>query len=235
MAGCVKRKPLVDSRLFRPRLEQNVDMRRRGQVEHRILCRLLAPFGHPPQRFGRERQINRFFGLLHHNLQPILPVIRIDVSPFQAYYIAYPQSAEAGEQISLFYRLVLHRSSDQCPKFLDSHILPLAFGTVYLIRVTDFRKGIQFDYVGTDSGVQRSVQHPIIVLCREFRDGLSLRTVFRQKIVDISLTKGFVHLLHSYPFPCIVFQYLDSDLNLVSVLFAAFLLVLHVGIHPIQQ
>ena len=106
---------------------------------------------------------------------------------------------------------------------------------MYLVRIADFRKGIQFDYIGTDSGVQRSVQYPIIVLCREFRNGLSLRAVFRQKIVDISLTKDFIHLIHCYSFTGIIFQYLDSDLDLVSVSLAAFLLVLHVNIHPIQQ
>lgn len=68
MSCCVERKPLVDTRRFRPRLEQDVDMRRGGQVEHRILRCLLAPFGHPPQCFGRKRQVNRLFRLLHHNL-----------------------------------------------------------------------------------------------------------------------------------------------------------------------
>ena len=106
---------------------------------------------------------------------------------------------------------------------------------MYFVRVADFRKGIQFDHVSTDSGIQRSVQHSIVVLRREFRDGLPLRAVFRQKIVDISLTKDFVHLFHRYALPCIVFQYLNGDLDLVSVFFAAFLLVLHVCIHPIQQ
>ena len=90
MSRGVKRKPFVDPRRLRPRLEQDVDMRRGGQVEHRILRRLVAPFGHPTQRFGRKRQIDRFLCLLHHDLQPILPVIYIDIPPFQTYYIAYP-------------------------------------------------------------------------------------------------------------------------------------------------
>ena len=92
---------------------------------------------------------------------------------------------------------------------------------MYFVRIADFCKGIQLDYIGSDGRVQRSVQHPIVVLCRELGNGLSLRAVFRQKVVDISLTKGFVHLLHRYPFSGILFQYLDSDFNLVSVLFPA--------------
>ena len=86
------------------------------------------------------------------------PVIHIDISPFQTYYIPDTKTAEAGEQISPFYYLILHRCCYQRVNLLDGHILPLAFGTTNLVRIADFRKGIDFYHIGTHGSVQCVIQ-----------------------------------------------------------------------------
>lgn len=118
----VKGEPLVDSRSFRPRLDEYVHHRRTGQIEYMVICRLVSPFQHPLQRFGGKRQVDRFFGLLHGHSQAVLSSIDEDVFPLQSHNIAHAQSAEAGEQISGLYRLIIHRSGNQRPDFLDGHI-----------------------------------------------------------------------------------------------------------------
>ena len=131
----MEREPLVDTCRFRPRFEKRVYHRWTRQIEYMVFCRLVSSFRHLLQGFGGKRQINRFFGLLHGYSQTVLSSINKHVFPLQADNIAYPQSAEAGEQISLFYGLVFHRSSNQCPNLFYGHIRPLT------LRQTD-RKSV---------------------------------------------------------------------------------------------
>lgn len=73
---------------------------------------LRAPASFSPHR--RQRQLDRLFGLLHGYSQAVLPSIG-NILPLQLPDIAYPQSAEAREQVSALYRFILHRSGNQCP------------------------------------------------------------------------------------------------------------------------
>ena len=123
---------------------------------------LLTTFRHPFQRFGRKRQINRLFGLLHGYRQTVLSSIDEDIFPLQTDDIAYPQSAEAGEQISLFYGLVFHRSSNQCPHLFNGHIRPFTLRQTDFIRIVDLRKRIDFYNFRSHGCVQGSVQNAII-------------------------------------------------------------------------
>lgn len=118
----MKSKSFVDSRSFRPRLDEYIHHRRTGQIEHMVFCRLVSPFRHPLQRFGGKRQVNRFFGLLHGHSQAVLSFIDEYVFPLQSNNIAHAQSAEAGEQISGLHRLIIHRCGNQRLDFLDGHI-----------------------------------------------------------------------------------------------------------------
>ena len=76
--------------------------------------------------------------------------------------IAYPQSAEAGEQISLFYGFVFHRSSNQCPHLFNGHIRPLALRQTDFIRIVDLRKRIDFYNFRSHGCIQSSVQNAVI-------------------------------------------------------------------------
>lgn len=162
MSCCVKCKSLVNSCGFRPRFDKQVHHRRAWQIEYMIICCLISSFWHPLQRFGRKRQVNRFFGLLHGHSQAVLPSIDEYVFPFQSDNITHTQSAEAGEQIGGLYSLIIHRSGNQCPNFLDSHIRPFTLRQANLIRVIDFGKRIYFDNLRTHGCIQSSVQDTVV-------------------------------------------------------------------------
>ncbi len=105
----MKSKMLVYTCCLCPRFEDNIYIRWGGQVENTVFCGLFSAVGHPTQRLLRQRQVDRLLCLLHDHLQPILPVVDIDILPFQPDNIANAQTAEAGEQVSLFYYFIFHR------------------------------------------------------------------------------------------------------------------------------
>lgn len=235
MTGCVERETLVDARGLRPRLYQQVHHRGARQVEHALVRRLAPTLRHPFQRLGRERQINRFFGLLHGDRQTVLAVVDEHVLPLQADDVAHAQPAEAGEQISPFHGLVFHRGGDQCPHLLDGHVRPLALRQPYFVRVVELGEGVALDKLRTHGGVQRPVQHPVVGMQREVGHTPSLGAVFRQQVVDVLLTERLVDLVKRHTLPGEILQYADGHLDLLPVLLAALLLVLPVGPHPVQQ
>ena len=73
--------------------------------------------------------------VLHGYSQAVLSPIYKNVFPFQPNNVACPQSAKAGEQISLLYGLILHRSRDQYPNLVDGPRQPFFLRQTYLVRV----------------------------------------------------------------------------------------------------
>ena len=145
----------------------------------------ISSFWHPLQRFGRKRQVNRFFGLLHGHSQAVLPSIDEYVFPFQSDNITHTQSAESGEQIGGLYSLIIHRSGNQCPNFLDSHIRPFTLRQANLIRVIDFGKRIYFDNLRTHGCIQSSVQDTVVGVECKVRHTFPFGTVFRLSLIHI--------------------------------------------------
>ena len=200
-----------------------------------VICRLVSPFRHPFQRFGGKRKVNRLFGLLHRHSQTVLPSIDEYVFPPQFHNIAHAQSAETREQIRGLYSLIIHRSGNQRPDFLDGHIWPFALRQANLIRIIDFGKRIDFDNLRTNGSVQSPVQDTIVGVERKVRHPLSFGTVFRHQIVEVVLAECFVDSIHRHPFSCIIFQDANGNCNLISVFFAPLCLILLIRIHPIEQ
>ena len=90
-----------------------------------------------------------------------IPIFNVDTAVIDD-DIAYPQSAEAGEQISLFYGFVFHRSNNQCPHLFNGHIRPLALRQTDFIRIVDLRKRIDFYNFRSHGCIQSSVQNAVI-------------------------------------------------------------------------
>lgn len=235
MSCRVKGKPFVDSRSFSPRLDEYIHHRRTWQIENMIIRRLVSPFRHPLQRFRGKRQVNRFFGLLQGYSQAVLSSIDEDVFPLQSDNIAHAQSAEAGEQISGLHRLIIHRSGNQRPDFLDGHIRPFALRQANLIRIIDFRKRIDFDNLRTNGSVQSPVQDTVVGVECKVRHTLSFGSVLRHQIIEVILAECLVDSIHRHPLSCIVFQDANGNCDLVSVLFTSLCLILFICIHPIEQ
>ena len=158
-----------------------------------------------------------------------------NIFPLQPDNVAYPQSAEAGEQISLFYGFILHRSSNQCPNLLNGHIRPFTLRQTYLIRVINLRKGIHLYNLCSHGSVQSSVQYAIVGMKRKVRHPLPFGAILCQQVVDIRLAERLVDLVQCHAFSGKIFQNTNRYPDLVSVLFTSFRLILLVGFHPIQK
>ena len=172
---------------------------------------------------------------MHGYGQTILSSIDKHVFPLQTDNIAYPQSAEAGEQISLFYGFVFHRSTNQCPNLFYGHIRPLTFRQTDFIRIVDFGKRIDFYNFRSYGCIQSSVQDTVVGVKRKVRYPFPFGAILRQQVVDILLAERLVNLIHCHTFSGIIFQYADSNLDLVSIFFSSLCLILFVGFHPVQK
>ena len=235
VAAGVVGKSLADARSLRPRFQQTVDLVPARQLEHKVLRSLVAPFRHPFQCLGRKRQVNGFLCLLHGYRQTVLTAIYEDILPFQSFDVTDAEAAETGEQVGMFYLLVLHRGRNEGFHLLNGHIGAFALRQVDFVRLVDKVKRIGLDMFRPDGRVQRTVQHTVIVFESEIRHALASRTVFRQQIVDIALAESLVNPVQRHPFPGIIPDDADGYLDLVFVFLAPFLLVFLVGFHPVQQ
>ena len=67
-----------------------------GKIKSLRLAALRQPF----QRFVRNRQVKRFFGLLHRDFDADTPAASLQVAPLQFANVAYAQPAQTAEQKS---------------------------------------------------------------------------------------------------------------------------------------
>lgn len=200
-----------------------------------VIRRLVLTLRHPLQRLVGEWQVDRFFGLLHSHRQTVLAVINKDILPFQADNITDAQSAEAGKQIGVFNPPILYRSGNQRPYLFDGHIGPHALRHFGLLRFFHFIKWISQQPFSPDGSVQGTVEYLIIGIACRCCYRLSFGAEGRQHVVDIALAKSEVNPIQQKPFPCIFFQDMGNGLDLTDAFLVAFLLVLQIGLHPVQQ
>ena len=164
-----------------------------------------------------------------------MAVIDKDILPFQADNIADTQSAEAGKQIGVFNPPILYRSGNQRPYLFDGHIGPHALRHFGLLRFFHFIKRISQQPFSPDGSVQGTVEYLIIGIACRCCYRLSFRAEGCQHVVDIALAKSEVNPIQQKPFPCIFFQDMGNGLDLTDAFLVAFLLVLQIGLHPVQQ
>ena len=100
MSGDVKRDVFGYSGDFRPMLQRIVHRPLVRQRKDKIAIACFAALRQPLQRLVRNRQVKRFFGLLHRDFDANTPSAPLQVTPLQLANIADAQATQAAEKKS---------------------------------------------------------------------------------------------------------------------------------------
>ena len=100
MTSDMKRDVFGYSGDFRPVLQRVVHRSLVRQRKDKIVVVRFAALRQPFQRLVRNRQVKRFFGLLHRNFDADTPAVPLQVAPPQFANVAYTQPAQTTEQKS---------------------------------------------------------------------------------------------------------------------------------------
>lgn len=126
MTGDVKRDVFGYSGDFLPVLQRVIHRSLVRQRKDKIAVSCFAAFRQPFQRFVGNRQVKRFFGLLHRDFDTDTPAAPLQVAPLQFANVADAQPAQATEQKSPLDDLVPAFGIYQRLQFVDCQILAAA-------------------------------------------------------------------------------------------------------------